>query len=131
MWFAATYVDLPDCVAASVEEGEMLPGRSGASCSGLRAETESWAERLALVGRAVFRAFRYRPQALQIVDPVGERRHSGVCVVPQLLGSNVSFCVHTAQPWRCEQSRLTCTFDPSLVGSLEAHTVTRTFDPEI
>ena len=38
-----------------------------------------------LVGRDVLRAFRYNPQALQIVDPMGERRQSGVWFVPQLL----------------------------------------------
>ena len=43
------------------------------------------AERLRFVGRLVLRALRYRPQALQIVEPVGDRRHSGVRVVPQLL----------------------------------------------
>ena len=40
---------------------------------------------LSLVGREVFRAFRYKPQALQIVDPFGARRQRGVCVVLQLL----------------------------------------------
>jgi hypothetical protein len=42
-------------------------------------------ERLRFVGRDMLRAFRYRPQALQIVEPVGDRRHNGVRVVPQLL----------------------------------------------
>ncbi len=37
------------------------------------------------VGRDVLRAFRYNPQALHIVDPAGERRQSGVWLVPQLL----------------------------------------------
>lgn len=91
MWFAAMYVDLPDCVAASADEGDKLPRRSDVSCSEAGADTESGAGRLALVGRGVFRAFRYNPQALQMVDPVGERRHSGVCVVPQLLEAAVSF----------------------------------------
>ena len=38
-----------------------------------------------LVGRGVFRAFEYNPQALQIVEPFGDRRQRGVRVVPQLL----------------------------------------------
>jgi hypothetical protein len=37
------------------------------------------------VGRDVLRAFRYNPQALHIVDPAGDRRQSGVWLVPQLL----------------------------------------------
>lgn len=41
--------------------------------------------RLRFVGRDALRALRYKPQALQIVAPVGERRQSGVRVVPQLL----------------------------------------------
>lgn len=41
--------------------------------------------RFRFVGRATFRAFKYRPQALQIIAPVGDRRHSGVLFVPQLL----------------------------------------------
>ena len=36
-------------------------------------------------GLDVFRAFKYRPQALHIVAPVGDLRQSGVRVVPQLL----------------------------------------------
>lgn len=41
--------------------------------------------RLRFVGRCEFRAFRYRPQALHMVAPWGDRLHSGVRVVPQLL----------------------------------------------
>ena len=40
-----------------------------------------------LIGRAVFLALRYNPQALQIVDPVGDLRHRGVFEVPQLLSN--------------------------------------------
>lgn len=38
-----------------------------------------------LVGRAAFRAFKYKPQALQIVAPWGLLLQRGVRVVPQLL----------------------------------------------
>jgi len=44
-----------------------------------------------VVGLDMFRALRYKPQALQMVEPVGDRRQSGVCVVPQLLGLPVSY----------------------------------------
>ena len=37
------------------------------------------------MGRAAFLAFRYNPQALQMVAPCGDLRHRGVRVVPQLL----------------------------------------------
>ena len=43
------------------------------------------AGRFKFLGREVLRALRYKPQALQIVDPAGERRQSGVLLVPQLL----------------------------------------------
>lgn len=43
-----------------------------------------------LVGRAAFLAFRYRPQALQMVAPCGDLRQRGVRLVPQLLCENVS-----------------------------------------
>jgi hypothetical protein len=36
-------------------------------------------------GRGTWRAFSYRPQALQIILPLISRRHKGVVVVPQLL----------------------------------------------
>ena len=48
------------------------------------------ANRFMFAGREILRAFKYSPQALQMVEPVGERRHKGVCVVPQLLGWCVS-----------------------------------------
>jgi hypothetical protein len=38
-----------------------------------------------VVGRDAFLAFRYKPQALQIVAPAGDLLHNGVLVVPQLL----------------------------------------------
>lgn len=41
--------------------------------------------RFKLVGRAAFLAFRYRPQALQMVAPCGDLRQRGVRLVPQLL----------------------------------------------
>ncbi len=41
--------------------------------------------RLRLVGREAFLAFKYSPQALQMVSPCGDLRQSGVRVVPQLL----------------------------------------------
>lgn len=50
---------------------------------------------LCLVGRDVFRAFKYKPQALQIVDPFGDRRQRGVCVVPQLLYTKGQCSVRT------------------------------------
>lgn len=43
------------------------------------------ADRFIPDGRDAFRAFKYRPQALQMVFPAGERRQRGVLVVPQLL----------------------------------------------
>lgn len=43
-----------------------------------------------LVGRDVFLAFRYSPQALHIVAPWGDLLHKGVRVVPQLLHRNQS-----------------------------------------
>lgn len=55
------------------------------SGSELGFETGFDSGRFRFVGRDVFRAFRYRPQALQIVEPTGDRRHKGVRVVPQLL----------------------------------------------
>jgi hypothetical protein len=42
--------------------------------------------RFKLIGRAAFLAFKYSPQALQMVSPWGDLRQSGVWVVPQLLG---------------------------------------------
>lgn len=41
--------------------------------------------RFRFVGRAAFLAFRYRPQALQMVAPCGDLRQRGVRLVPQLL----------------------------------------------
>jgi hypothetical protein len=41
--------------------------------------------RLRFIGRWAFLAFKYNPQALQIVSPCGDRRQRGVRVVPQLL----------------------------------------------
>lgn len=47
--------------------------------------------RFKLVGLEAFRAFKYRPQALQIVAPCGDRLHKGVLLVPQLLRGLVEF----------------------------------------
>ena len=59
----------------------------------------------------MFRAFEYSPQALQIVEPFGDRRQRGVRVVPQLLEAvsqsstagngctpGVRSCVRTCKP---------------------------------
>lgn len=43
--------------------------------------------RFKLVGRDAFLAFKYKPQALQMVSPCGDLRQRGVRVVPQLLQS--------------------------------------------
>lgn len=82
---------------------------------------------LEFVGRGVFRAFRYKPQALQIVEPVGERRHSGVWVVPQLL----QIVIHLSMTGfrDAEARKLTCTPGPLL--ELQAHTVIRIPDRAI
>ncbi len=65
------------------DEGDTLL-RCG-SCSKFEGKVDVDGGRLKLVGRDALRALRYKPQALQIVVPVGERRQSGVRVVPQLL----------------------------------------------
>lgn len=41
--------------------------------------------RLKFEGRGAFLVLRYKPQALHIVLPAGDRRHRGVLFVPQLL----------------------------------------------
>lgn len=41
--------------------------------------------RIKLTGRGAFRDFWYRPQALQMVAPVGDLLQSGVSLVPQFL----------------------------------------------
>jgi len=48
-------------------------------------ESVACAFRFRFVGLDWFLAFQYNPQALQMVSPAGERRQSGVRVVPQLL----------------------------------------------
>lgn len=84
IWFAETYVALP-LGPCSVADGDRLCLSSGTSLLGLTADTGIGAGLFKLVGRDVLRAFKYNPQALQIVDPMGERRQSGVWFVPQLL----------------------------------------------
>ena len=42
------------------------------------------------MGREVFLALKYSPQALQIVAPCGDLLQRGVLVVPQLLGEGES-----------------------------------------
>ena len=56
------------------------------------------------LGRDVLRALRYNPQALQMVLPVGDRRQSGVRVVPQLLQTTV----RAHEPASRIAARLTC-----------------------
>lgn len=84
IWFADTYVALP-LGPCSVPDGDKLCLSSGASLLGVATDTGIGAGLFKLVGRDVLRAFKYNPQALQIVDPMGERRQSGVWFVPQLL----------------------------------------------
>ena len=78
IWFADMYVDLPFCAAPSTVDGDTLLRSSGVSISEPGADIEVEGGLLRLVGRDVLRAFKYNPQALQIVDPVGDRRQSGV-----------------------------------------------------
>jgi hypothetical protein len=82
---ADTYVDLLCCPVKSVAGGDMLRWCSWTSISEPGAEPGFEDGLFRLVGREIFRAFRYSPQALQIVDPLGDRRQRGVCVVRQLL----------------------------------------------
>lgn len=60
---------------------------------------------LRLVGRDVFLALRYSPQALHIVAPWGDRLHRGVRVVPQLLLRRVN---HRQQHGGTRSTWLTC-----------------------
>lgn len=46
--------------------------------------------RVRFVGRSAFLAFKYNPQALQIVEPEGDLRHNGVIFVPQFLKTGES-----------------------------------------
>ena len=85
IWFAGTYVDLPFCTEPSAAVGDRLLWWSAASISEPGAETDVDEGRLRFVGREVLRAFKYSPHALQMVEPVGDRRQSGVLVVSQLL----------------------------------------------
>jgi hypothetical protein len=62
-----------------VAAGEVLLRWRGLSAGALEGA------RLLLLGLGVFLVFWYRPQALQMVLPVGDRRQRGVLVVPQLL----------------------------------------------
>ena len=87
---ADTYVALPLWCPCSVADGDKLCLSSGPSPFGLGAEIAVDDGLFNLVGRDVLRAFRYNPQALQIVDPRGERRQSGVWLVPQLLFLHVN-----------------------------------------
>lgn len=84
VWSAATYV-APAAVwelgCADDGAGEALPG------SGVRCDEGGTidGDRFRFDGLEAFRAFRYRPQALQIVAPCGDRLQRGVRLVPQLL----------------------------------------------
>ena len=76
-----------------------------------------------LVGRDIFRAFWYNPQALHIVDPLGDRRQRGVCVVLQLLNAKISlvqmFCCICISLSRT----LTCKLAPALASQLSDNSV--------
>lgn len=89
IWLADTYVALSLC-PCSVADGDKLCRSSCLSPFGLGADIGMGAGLFKFVGRDVLRALRYSPQALQIVDPTGERRQSGVWFVPQLLIVHVS-----------------------------------------
>lgn len=52
---------------------------------GSGAESDCELTRVRFVGLCAFLALRYRPQALHIIAPVGDLRHNGVLLVPQLL----------------------------------------------
>ena len=69
---------------AEVDDTEVAGGEALFLCRGL-SDGAFEGVRLKLDGRGVFLVFRYSPQALQIVVPVGDLRHKGVLVVPQLL----------------------------------------------
>ena len=101
------------------------------SNSELGTETGVDGGRLRLVGREVFRAFKYNPQALQIVEPTGDRRHRGVRVVPQLLYLCVSvlhgFWVLCNSGY--DAAFLTCIPVPSREHWSKAHTVLLKVDP--
>lgn len=89
-------MDLLCCADPSLASGERLRRDSWASMSEPCADAGWEGGLLRLVGRDIFRALWYKPQALQMVDPLGDRRQRGVCVVPQLLYKNVSAFVEGA-----------------------------------
>lgn len=83
VWSAATY---------------RAPGDLGSSCalafgdnlSGVRlVVATTFGGRFRLVGRAVFLALRYNPQALQMINPWGDLLQRGVLVVLQLLDTSL------------------------------------------
>ena len=71
-------------------EGDVLCRCSVGSDSEAGVEGVAMGARLRFIGRAVFLALKYRPQALHMIEPVGDLRHKGVLEVPQLLGNEVS-----------------------------------------
>ena len=72
-------------------EGEVLFLRSVGSYSDGGPEAFAENGRLRFMGLEVFRALKYRPQALQVVEPVGDLLQRGVLLVPQLLLRCVSY----------------------------------------
>lgn len=84
IWSAATYVATRGDGTRFPGETSRLPVAGVGLCCTEMLDCEG-VLRLRLTGRCWFLALMYSPQALQTVSPVGERRHSGVCVVLQLL----------------------------------------------
>lgn len=72
MWSAATYVAPDVC-------DEDLEAAGSESCPDV--VVNKVGGRFKLVGRDEFRALRYRPHALQMIAPCGDRLQSGVRVV--------------------------------------------------
>ena len=87
------------------------------SISEAAVEADGIGIRLRLMGREAFLALRYNPQALHIVDPVGDLRHKGVLDVPQLLISLFSFCrIDMFSNSKLCRALLTCIPDPTQVN---------------
>ena len=81
---------LPVGIVPFDREGDVLCRSSVESDSEAGVDAVVIGARLRFIGRAVFLAFKYNPQALHMVEPVGDLRHSGVLEVPQLLNLDVS-----------------------------------------
>jgi hypothetical protein len=103
--------------AAEAAEGEVPAGRDCAllwfGCAGEDSAdataifvAEVFVDTLfSVVGRAVFLAFKYSPQALQMMDPVGLLLHKGVLDVPQLLYCFKSVSILSKEQKRCNLTR--------------------------